>query len=491
VQGSRNRFVAILVVLAAGGFACSSAPEAASVERPFVEGGSPVDSATGTGWSGGFEDASLLPADFDTGGDATGCATDTVTAHPTPLDLYFMIDTSGSMDDLVRPRQSKWNAVVLALTTFVDDPASTDLGVGAQFFPTTTVGVSPSCTSNADCGHSGPCLLGQCDDGSEDACATDADCVLGASCDPLGACAYDANALCPFPGSACGPDDNGFDRGDCVALRSSSCENADSCSAADYARPSVGVALLPDAAGTFIASLRARQPQGSTPTPAALQGAVAGAKAYATAHPGETVVAVLVTDGLPDEVADPVTGQCTPIDSTDANVQVAQVARDALEGDPSVETFAIGVFAPDEIASATATLVAIASAGGTSTPFFVDTNDSTNGPSVEQQFVDALTQIRAASLPCQFILPSPAAGSADFDAVNVRFTSSSGTVTMLAYVESPANCDAVEGGWYYDTDPALGHAPTFVEVCPATCGSLKADPDGRVDIVLGCQTLIR
>jgi hypothetical protein len=494
VQGSRNRFV-ISIVLAAATLSCGSTPDAASVVSPLMEAGppidAPVDSASGTVWGGAFGDASLLPPDLDTGSDSTGCATDTVTAQAAPLDLYFMIDTSGSMNDLVGPRQSKWNAVTLALTTFVADPASTDLGIGAQYFPAMAAGVSASCTSNSDCGQAGPCLLGLCNDGSDDACATDADCARGASCDSVGACEYDPNALCPLPASACGPDDDGFDLGSCVALGASSCANGDSCSAADYARPSVGVALLPGAAVAFNASLRARQPHGSTPTPAALQGAVAGATAYATAHPGETVVAVLVTDGAPDEVADPATGQCTPIDSADANVEVAQIAREGLEGSPGVKTFAIGVFAPEEIASATASLDAIASAGGTTAPFVIDTQSSTGGPSIEQQFVEALTQIRAASLPCQFILPSPTGGSADYDAVNVRFTSSTGTVTLLAYVESPSNCDAAEGGWYYDMDPARGYTPTFVEMCPATCRSLKSDPGGRVDVVLGCQTLIR
>jgi hypothetical protein len=494
VQGSRSRF-GISIVLAAAAFACGSTPDASSVERPLVESGvpidSPVDSASVTAWASAFGDASLLPADFDSGSDSSGCATDTVTAQATPLDLYFMIDTSGSMNDLVGPRQSKWNAVTLALTTFVGDPASTGLGVGAQSFPATAAGVSASCTSSPDCGPAGPCLLGLCNDGSDDACATDADCARHASCDPVGACEYDPNALCPVPGGACGPDNDGFDLGICVALRASSCANGDSCSAADYARPSVELAPLPGAAVNFNAWLRALQPHGSTPTPAALQGAVDGAEAYATAHPGETVVAVLVTDGTPDEVADPLTGQCTPIDSADANVEVAQIARDALAGDPSVKTFAIGVFAPEEIASATASLDAIASAGGTTAPFVVDTQNSTGGPSVEQQFVDALRQIRSASLPCQFILPSPSGGSADYDAVNVRFTSSTGTVMSIVYVEGPANCDAADGGWYYDMDPARGYTPTFVEMCPATCETLKGDPAGRVDVVLGCQTLIR
>ncbi len=58
----------------------------------------------------------------------TGCATATSEAHLVPLDLYVMLDQSGSM---VGP---KWTNVTTALTDFAG-VASSGIGMGLQYFP--------------------------------------------------------------------------------------------------------------------------------------------------------------------------------------------------------------------------------------------------------------------------------------------------------------------------------------------------------------------
>lgn len=439
-----------------------------------------------------------LDASADAEGHLTGdgslsadaeCATSTERATPTAVDVYFIIDSSGSMNDLLAPQQSKWSATVSALTAFVEDPASSGLGAGIQYFPTQLSGVPASCSSDQDCAKGGPCLLGVCNDANQEACATGADCPSGTTCVPVSTCANDPNTLCIAFGAPCGADPNGFELGLCgAALTTSYCSNGDSCTAADYAQPAVPIAPLPTSANAIVTSLQNRHPSGSTPTQPALQGAINAAEAYANSHPGHTVVTVLATDGAPDEAADPSTGVCTQVDATEANTQIAQTAAAGLQGTPSIETFAIGVFTPNDVAAGTATLNQIATSGGSGSPFIINTVSADGAASVAQQFIDALAQIRAASLPCQFTL---AAQTASFDQVNVNFTSGAGALSTVAYVETASACNANTGGWYYDVDPAEGGTPTTIDVCPATCSELKSDLDGVVTIVFGCQTLMR
>ncbi len=425
-----------------------------------------------------------------------GCATSSEEAKRVPLDLYFMLDTSGSMDDLVLDGQSKWDQVSAALVAFVRDPDSAGIGVGLQYFPIPAAGVPASCASDGQCGGWGPCVARICDDGSGAACDSDEDC-FGASCIPIASCEYDGNTLCDAPGTSCGLDENGFALGACQPIVPS-CANGDSCAEQDYETPAVGIAPLPGIADAVASSLASHSPQGATPTPAALEGAIDGARKYAAANPEHTVVAVLATDGQPNEVADPSSPQCTAAPQggrSGVDQEVAQIAASGLLGAAAVRTFGIGVFTPDDIASGTATLEQIASAGGTTQPFVIRTDGA--GPSVEQQFTAALNAIRSIALPCQFQVPTLAPGTsetANFDAVNVRFTAGSGDVSTIPYVEDAIECNpsdgGASGGWFYDVDPAEGGAPTTIDTCPSTCTALQSDPSGRVDIVLGCRTVV-
>ncbi len=66
-------------------------------------------------------------------GIGSSCATDTETAKSTPLDLYIMLDQSGSMDD--EPNNpTKWESVTQALDGFVSQPNQSGVSVGIQYF---------------------------------------------------------------------------------------------------------------------------------------------------------------------------------------------------------------------------------------------------------------------------------------------------------------------------------------------------------------------
>jgi hypothetical protein len=384
-----------------------------------------------------------------------------------------MIDSSSSMADLVAAGKSKWRAVVSALEAFTNDPASAGLGVALQYFPLTSAGLPATCTASSQCGAAGPCMLSICDVSSSSVfpCDTSADCPRRAACMRVGQCQNDSNVLCT-PGTDCGADPSGFPLGPCMPMTSSTCLAGDSCAVQDYATPAVAFASLPGSTGAVAASLAAHQPQGNTPTAAALAGVIQGAQAYGAAHPSHTVAAILATDGIPDE--------CTPSDIPG----IAALAAAGVAGSPAVKTFAIGVFAPSDVASGTQALNLIASRGGTGTAFIIDSASGT----VQQQFSAALTAIRGAALPCQYTLPTPAGGAVpDYGKLNAQYTSGSGAVIELPNVKSASRCGA-GGGWFYDVDPASG-TPTALILCPASCSAVSGDPGGRVDVVLGCQTI--
>jgi hypothetical protein len=202
------------------------------------------------------------------------------------------------------------------------------------------------------------------------------------------------------------------------------------------------------------------------------------AQALARANPTHKVVVLLATDGLPSE--------CDPSDIAG----VAAIASTALSGVPSIPTYVIGVFAPAEMADAQMNLDTLAAAGGTGSAFVV----STGSANVTSAFVSALSSVRSSGLSCQYAVPAaPASGDGgqlDYYSVNVQFTSGSGQATTIGNVKDRASCSATKGGWYYDVDPSTGATPQTISICDASCTAAKADPAGRIDILLGCKTVI-
>jgi hypothetical protein len=344
--------------------------------------------------------------------DAPACATSIVKADKIPLDLYVMLDQSSSMSDSVSGGGTKWSTVTSALGTFVQQPGLDGVSVGIQYF-----GVPPgggtcsvlSCTVDADCGASacGPCV---------------------------------ANVCVGFFGGA-----------------------SDSCTASDYATPSVEIAPLPGVASQIVSSMGMHSPTTGTPTSAALQGAVDHAKAWKQSHPSDAVVAVLATDGDPSECD-------TSLPNIDA------IAASALAATPSVMTFVIGV------GPSLSSLNGIAAAGGTTQAFLVDTSANVN-----QQFLDAMNAIRHAALGCQYVIPTPTDGSMpNFSEVNVVYQPMGSNAQTFPMVMDQASCPANGNGWYYD-DPAN---PTQIILCPASCSLVEGDMTGEVDVTLGCSTVI-
>jgi hypothetical protein len=273
-------------------------------------------------------------------------------------------------------------------------------------------------------------------------------------------------------GLICTTDDEcGPGCGPCAAVpgfADKGCEGH-ACDLRFYARAETAIAPLPGNAQAIIDSLARHRPNTPTPTSPALQGAVNFSKQWAIDHPGRPVVVILATDGEPS--------QC---DVNPANIQA--IAGTAFIGMPSIRTFVIGV--GDVVAAPQATaakdlLNGIARAGGTSQAFIINDTD------VNAQFLAALQAIRGAALQCAYTIPDSMGKMPDFNKVNVRYTPGGGMSSIIPKVANAGAC-AMDEGWYYDNELA----PTRILVCPATCDKFAKAMGGKVEIEVGCATII-
>ena len=273
------------------------------------------------------------------------------------------------------------------------------------------------------------------------------------------------------------------------------------CTGAGYDTPEVPVGRLPDHAPSITNSLARHYPgiesgqlvmSGNTPIEGALNGATSFCARFMqdpTLNPNsEACVAVLVTDGLPT------------ICSQDPAV-LTGIAANALASQ-GVRTFAIGMQGADF-----ALLDLIAQAGsGDCTPDPADPTWACNVSSTGgTTFIDALNQIRETVtelrkkkefrtetqvevLQCNWEIPPPPPDEEfNRDEVNVQFspTGADADNQIIGRVVSREACRDYLA-WYYD-DPTT---PTQIIACPKTCEMIQAAETGKVNILLGCGTLI-
>jgi hypothetical protein len=470
-----------------------------------------------TGGGGGIGGSIISGGASGAGGSMVNeCVGDKSMGQPVPLDVYVMLDISRSMLDLAGTG-SKWDAVKAALNAFFNDPASGGLSTAIQYFPIRLPNVPDSCTTDAECGAGAPCMMNicrlttqnaliACDPAVATSCSTalvrddgpcdpDQRCRLsGAACTDAASCQTPAGDLgacqqvgtCPEdPTLTCSVDPNQVSAagcGVCAAAPSSYCVHENVCDPAQYQVPAVDFAALPEAAAALTASVAAQTPRGDTPSRPALRGAIAHAREWAASHAEHKVVVVLATDGFPTEC----TGGAAAFGPSDqALTDVVNVAMEGLTGTTSIQTFVIGVFSGAE-AMAQANLDRIAVAGGTERAYVIDTAGN-----VQQGFLDALNQIRAARLDCEYLIPQPPSGKTlNLNEVNFQFTDSALMSTSYFYVQ-PGGCTGAPNEWHYDALPTAMPPPTKIVACPATCEALKATTGGSIQIQLGCTTVVK
>lgn len=483
MASSRLCVVTWLALAAPSALACRlGGPPGAGEEAAPAPGAAsapaPAPSRAGNESSSLFD---LEPASPAEDAEPASCAGQVSRAEPVDVDLFIMLDISGSMLESTPAGTDKWTAIQAALESFLTAPSSEGLSVGIQYFPLDGEGGFNRCQSDDDCGGS-LCLYDTCAGalglGVDLPCQSDAECgpsALGGlgslfplgPCLPRGACSVAPALACADPGTPCALDSGA--RGTCLPAPNGVCSEAALCDARSYAAPAVEIAPLPEAAPALLASIESQRPQGGTPSGPALRGAVELARDWARSHPGHAVATVLATDGSPTD--------CEPLDAAG----LAELAAAGYDGAPSVRTFTIGVFG-DADQDAPAALDRIARAGGTDSAFIIDSNRD-----IAAQLLDALDTIRGVRLACEFALPEPGPhGALDLDRVNVDVTNATGKTRLRRTSGAPA-CDDV-GGWYYD-DPL---DPSRLVLCPASCGVLERAPEETsVEIQVGCRSVLR
>jgi hypothetical protein len=330
--------------------------------------------------SGAAEDAGSAD-----GGFGTGCASAQYSAKLAPLDMFILLDQSGSMTE----DDDRWTPTTKALKAFVSSSRVAGMGVSLQYFP------------------------------------------LGASDD----------------------------------LK---------CESSTYAAPDVEMNALPDNAQPIIDSIDAHYftkdeccdtpEHDGTPTRPAMEGAVTYMRAWVKAHRDHAGVILLATDGEPSPVCDD-----NGID------EVSDVIADAAKGSPAIPTYVIGIGHEDKLQE-------LAEAGDTGLDALIV--DGT-GVDTESDLSDALAKVRGQALSCDFPLPD----GADIDPldVNIQRTTATGETITLVNVKQKADCDDVDRpAWYYDDR----EHPTRVFLCPVTCDDVVSDVQSRIEIVVGCATVV-
>ncbi len=239
--------------------------------------------------------------------------------------------------------------------------------------------------------------------------------------------------------------------------------SAPACSVVACSQPDIDVGSLSDPAQVtaLVDKLDSVSPGGNTPLATALQGAEDWAMSRAmSVGSTEKVVVVLVTDGMPH-------GCGGKVD------EIAAKAKKAYD-EAGVLTFAVGL-----VGSSQATMDLIAQQGQTGQAFFIS-----NSNNAEADFLATLHSIQTQSAPCAYAMPQAGPGEkVDPQLVNVTYQQGSATPDTFDQVTGAAACGA-KGGWYYD-DP---QKPASINLCPATCQEVKADPTAKIQIVLGCAT---
>jgi Mg-chelatase subunit ChlD len=401
------------------------------------------------------------------------CTSVSATAEVAQLDVFIIMDSSRSMEFETADGTTKWAAVRTALESFLLDADSRGLGVAISFFPEIDPNVPELCSDDASCNVGACAQFKVClpDAGIE--CKTDADCsAAGApmdTCEPFGFCAGDSSVGCLMNGTDyCGI------LGPCFA---GYCENHYACSAsAYYSGSALDVGILPGAAGKVLQAVDSRIPDGSTPTLPALAGTHDRVADYAAGHPGDKPIVLLATDGLPT-VCDPALDSDTPELGIEHLANVA--AAGAFNG---VQTFVIGVFAPDEQEEAIKNLDTIAAGGQTKSAFVISTSED-----VTDRFLEALNDVRKTAKGCEFAIPQGGSAPADANRLRVHITPPGGSLIEIPRRSSIGACDPQTGGFTFDKDPAGPVKPGRIILCPQSCALFGSAPERTIDISVSCD----
>jgi hypothetical protein len=124
--------------------ACSASGGNADFSEPNGVGGSgPVFG--GTSGASGSSGTNGFPTGLQQRIGDTNCYANVSQGEHVPLDLYIMFDQSLSMSCPTASGGTRWEAVKAALSSFVQDPGASGIGVGIQYFGLGDIPVLSSC----------------------------------------------------------------------------------------------------------------------------------------------------------------------------------------------------------------------------------------------------------------------------------------------------------------------------------------------------------
>jgi hypothetical protein len=126
-KSAAGAFVSLALVSACGSSPETIIPVSIFENEAGSDTGARGDGAPngGQGMLGGGLDASTSPGKSD-----ASCGSIAEQAQVVPLDLYIMLDASGSM-----AVNDKWTSIQNAIGSFLNNPLAAGLGVGIQYFP--------------------------------------------------------------------------------------------------------------------------------------------------------------------------------------------------------------------------------------------------------------------------------------------------------------------------------------------------------------------
>ncbi len=418
-------------------------------------------------------------AELDTTPDVPDTAVDTEVCIPfrsraelASLDIYVLLDSSGSMEELTADGLTKADALYGALEGFLTAEDSEGLGAALTFFPIEDESVSEFCDSDDVCGGGDEsCFAPDVCSMSSQACRNDADCPeAGETCLDLGRC-EGTEDFCVIGGGfgGCGPAVRCVDFGLCI--------NRISCDTSDYRRPVVPLGLLPENAPRIIEALTSREIDGGTPTLPALTGVMERARRRTIESPGSKVIVLLATDGFPESCDDNLPSPYDPDPDRTLGIPApAEIAAAGARG--GIETFVVGVFEPEEEELARENLSRLALAGGTDEALIVTTEFN-----VTERLLEVFTEVRESVQTCIYSIPAEGAVPDPRD-LDVRLLERGGDERRISRVDSLEDCRG--DGYFFEGDLMPGDRPGYLELCPASCEFAERD-DVFVEMQSGCE----
>lgn len=116
--------------------------------------------------------------------------------------------------------------------------------------------------------------------------------------------------------------------------------------------------------------------------------------------------------------------------------------------------------------------------------------DMTTTTDFAADFATVLADISGAALGCEFAVPTLVTPETE-NTVNVQITAGgNGAAPVCLARDDTATCDGGAEGWQFTKNPDGSINRSKIALCGSACGQVAADAGARVDVLVGCQTIV-